>query len=188
MIYCSGILTERQITDYSEKPKRRVNLFKGIIVDVTTDMVELSNGASTLREVVHHPGGVGVLPIDEDGSCYMVRQYRYPVGAPVLEIPAGKIDHPAAMRELSEETGLEADVWTELGAIYTSPGFSTETLYLYLATGLHQGSAHPDPNEFLDVERMPLAELLSRIDRCEIRDAKTVIGALRAERVLRAGN
>ncbi len=176
--------------DYTEKAIRRVNAYQGIIVDVTTDMVELSNGAVTMREVVHHPGGVCVAAVDEDGRIAVVRQFRYPFQTHLLELPAGKLEHdeeplPAAKRELSEETGLEADTWTPLGALYTSPGFSTEKLYIYLATGLHQGSAHPDPNEFLDVIRMPLGELLERIERDEICDAKTVAGALRAERAMR---
>lgn len=175
--------------DYTEKKLRHVNSYKGIIVDVETDMVELSNGAVTLREVVRHPGGVCVAAVDEEGFIAVVRQYRYPFGEHLLELPAGKLEHgeeplPAAKRELSEETGLEAERWTELGALYTSPGFSTEKLYIYLATGLKRGQAHPDPNEFLDVERMPLSELIGRIERGEIRDAKTVAGALRAERAL----
>ena len=177
--------------DYTETPLRPVNTYKGIIVDVQTDMVRLSNGAITMREVVKHPGGVCVAAVDEDGLVALVRQYRYPFGTHLWELPAGKLEPgeeplPAAKRELSEETGLEAEHWTALGALYTSPGFSTETLYLYLATGLRRGEAHPDPNEFLDVERIPLAELLARIDAGDIRDAKTVAGALRADRVLRA--
>ena len=176
--------------DYTEKTLRRVNTYKGIIVDVQTDMIELPNGNITMREVVRHPGGVCVAAVDEAGVVTLVRQYRYPFAAHLLELPAGKLEPgedplEAARRELSEETGLEADTWTELGALYTSPGFSTETLYLYLATGLHRGQAHPDPNEFLDVVTMPLGELLRRIDAGEVRDAKTVAGALRAERALR---
>lgn len=176
--------------DYTEKTLRRVNTYKGIIVDVQTDMIELPNGNITMREVVRHPGGVCVAAVDEAGVVTLVRQYRYPFAAHLLELPAGKLEPgeeplPAAVRELSEETGLEADTWTELGALLTSPGFSTETLYLYLATGLRRGQAHPDPNEFLDVVTMPLGELLRRIDAGEVRDAKTVAGALRAERALR---
>lgn len=176
--------------DYTEKTLRRVNTYKGIIVDVQTDMIELPNGNITMREVVRHPGGVCVAAVDEAGVVTLVRQYRYPFAAHLLELPAGKLEPgedplEAARRELSEETGLEADTWTELGALYTSPGFSTETLYLYLATGLHRGQAHPDSNELLDVVTMPLGELLRRIDAGEVRDAKTVAGALRAERALR---
>ena len=176
--------------DYTEKTLRHVNTYKGIIVDVQTDMIELPNGQITMREVVRHPGGVCVAAVDEDGSVALVRQFRYPFGTHLRELPAGKLEPgedplPAAMRELSEETGLEADRWEELGALYTSPGFSTERLYLYLATGLRRGRAHPDPNEFLDVEYIPLSALIGRIEAGEIQDAKTVVGALRAERRLR---
>lgn len=176
--------------DYTEKTLRRVNTLKGIIVDVEEDMIELPNGKITMREVVRHPGGVCVAAVAEDGTVAMVRQFRYPFRAHLWELPAGKLEPgeeplPAAKRELSEETGLEADSWIDLGALYATPGYCTETLHLYLATGLHQGKAHPDPNEFLDVARVPLAELIRRIENGEIRDAKTVVGALRAERILR---
>lgn len=176
--------------DYTEKTLRHVNAFHGVIVDVQTDMIELANGAITMREVVQHPGGVCVAALADDGTVAMVRQFRYPFREHIWELPAGKLEPgeeplPAAMRELSEETGLEADEWIELGAVYTSPGFSTEKLHLYLARGLHQGAAHPDPNEFLDVARVPLSELVERIESGEICDAKTVIGALRTERRMR---
>lgn len=176
--------------DYTEETLRHVSTYQGIIVDVETDMVRLSNDVVTMREVVRHPGGVCVAAVDEDGAIALVRQFRYPFRDHLWELPAGKLEpgedpFPAARRELSEETGLEADTWTPLGSLYTSPGFSTETLYLYLATGLRQGAAHPDPNEFLDVARVPLPDLLARIEADEIHDAKTVVGALRAARVLR---
>jgi len=173
--------------DYTEEKLRRVNTHKGIIVDVETDMVRLQNGAITMREVVRHPGGVTVAALDEDGCICLVRQYRYPFGQHLWELPAGKLEPgeeplTAAMRELSEETGLEAETWTELGVLYATPGYCTEKLYLFLAEGLRQGEAHPDPNEFLDVTRIPLDDVLARIDRDEIHDAKTVVGALRADR------
>lgn len=175
--------------DYTEKAIRHVNDYSGIIVNVGVDMVKLPNDAITMREVVHHPGGVCVAAVDGDGMVSLVRQFRYPYGRHLWELPAGKLEPgeeplPAAQRELSEETGLEAAEWQALGALYTSPGFSTETLYLYLATELTQGAAHPDPNEFLDVKKVPLGDLLDRIDAGEIHDAKTVALALRAARFL----
>lgn len=178
--------------EYVEKPIRRISSYQGVVVELTEDMVELTNGAHTVREVVHHPGGVCVAAVDQAGRVAVVRQYRYPFGRTLLELPAGKLEKgedplPAARRELSEETGLEAAVWRDMGHIYVSPGISTEKLYLYLATDLRQGAAHPDPNEFLDVEWMDLAELTAMARRDEIHDAKTVIGALRAAGLL-AGN
>ena len=171
--------------EYVEKPIRRISSYQGVVVELTEDMVELTNGAHTVREVVHHPGGVCVAAVDDDGNVFVVRQWRYPFGRELLELPAGKLEKgedplPAAVRELSEETGLEADNWSDLGCIYVSPGISTEKLYLYLATGLHQGLAHPDPNEFLDVEKMPLRELADMAMEGTIHDAKTVVGALKA--------
>lgn len=176
--------------DYTEKTLRRVTTMKGVIVDVEEDMIELPNGAVTMREVVHHPGGVCVVALDDDGKVAIVRQYRYPFRTHLWELPAGKLEAgedplPAAKRELSEETGLEADQWVSLGTLYSSPGYCTEIMYLYLASELRQGAAHPDPNEFLDVAYIPLSELLKRVDSGEILDAKTVVGALRAERLLR---
>ena len=175
--------------DYTEKAIRRVNRYEGIVVDVDVDLVRLPNGGESFREVVRHPGGVCVAAVDEDGRVAVVRQFRYPLGDHLLELPAGKLEKgeepmPAAVRELSEETGLEAENWRELGMLYTSPGISTERLYLYLATGLRRGEAHPDPNEFLDVEWMPLAELRALAMDGSIRDAKTVAGVLKAAAIL----
>ena len=175
--------------DYTERPLRRVSDYHGVVVDLTEDIVQLPNGATTVREVVHHPGGVCVAAVDGDGNVAMVRQYRYPFSRHLLELPAGKLEKgedpfDAVKRELSEETGLEAEHWQSLGAMYVSPGISTETLYLYLATGLRQGAAHPDPNEFLDVEKHPLSELVGLVRDGTIRDAKTVVGVLKAASIL----
>lgn len=164
--------------------------YSGIIVKVRLDHAELENGKVVRREVVEHPGGVGILPIDDEGNCYMVRQFRYPFSRQLLEIPAGKLENgeeplTCAVRELSEETGLEADELVELGACYTSPGFSSEVLHLYLARGLHAGKAHLDEDEFLNVEKHSLEELLEMADRRELPDAKTVIAILKADRLLR---
>ena len=174
--------------DYTEKTLRRVNSYHGVIVNVTMDMVELPNGENSMREVVEHPGGVCVAAVDENNMVTLVRQFRFPLGDHLLELPAGKLEpgeepFPAAVRELSEETGLEAGSWMDLGFIYTSPGFSTEKLYLYLARELTQGEAHPDPNEFLDVEKRPLKELLDMTMRGEIADGKTAIAVLKAAKL-----
>ena len=172
-----------------EKKVRNINQYQGIVVNIKVEQVELPNGARTMREVVEHPGGAAIVPIDADGNVYCVRQYRYPFGKTLLEIPAGKLEpgeDPAdcAVRELGEETGLIAGRLTPLGLLYTSPGFSDEVLYLYLAQELTQGQAHPDPNEFVNMEKHPIGELTDMIGRGEIRDAKTQVGILKAKLIL----
>ena len=165
--------------------------YSGIIVRVRLDRAELENGKIVRREVVEHPGGVGILPVDENGICYMVRQFRYPFQRQLLEIPAGKLEYgedplECAVRELSEETGFTADRLVYMGKCLTSPGFSSETLHIYLALGLHAGRSHLDEDEFLNVEKHSIAELCGMAERNELEDAKTIIAVLKAERYLNA--
>ena len=175
--------------DMTEKTLESREVYRGRILRVREDRVRLPNGKEGVREVVEHPGGVTILPVDEDGTCYMVRQFRYPMGRMMLEAPAGKLERgedPAecAVRELSEETGFTADKYVYLGANCTSPGFSTEILHIYLALGLHPGRSHPDAGEFLNVEKHALSELTDMIMRNEIDDGKTLIAVLKATKYL----
>ena len=175
--------------DYTEKKLQSINSYQGRIVNVTMELAELPDGGTAFREVVHHPGGVCVLPVDENGVAYCVRQYRYPCEAHLLEAPAGKLEPgeaalPSAIRELSEETGLAAGQLIDLGAVYSSPGFCTELLHLYLALDLKRGEAHPDPGEFLDVVAVPLDALYEQVLRNEIADGKTALVILRAKAYL----
>lgn len=164
-------------------------LYQGKILRLTRDEVELCDGRRALREVVHHSGGVSVLPVDDEGNCYLVRQFRYPAGETVLEIPAGKREAgeeplACAVRELSEETGFTADTFTDLGHFYATPGYSSETIYVYLATGLHAGKSHPDDGEFLNIEKRSLEEMTDMAMRGELVDGKTLIAVLKARRIL----
>lgn len=177
--------------DISEKKLTSELMMKGIIVNVYHDKAELCDGRIVGREVVEHPGGVTILPVDEEGNCYMVQQYRYPMQKLMLEAPAGKLEPgedpmECAVRELSEETGFTADELIYLGAHASSPGYSTEVLHIYLARGLHAGDVHPDDGEFLNLEKHSMQELMDLIMNNQLEDAKTVIAVLKAARILGA--
>jgi ADP-ribose pyrophosphatase len=174
---------------FLEKQISTVTVYTGRIVNVRSDIAELDNGSRVPREVVEHPGGVAIVPVTEQGEILMVRQYRYPMEEELLEIPAGKLesceDHAdCARRELSEETGCTAGTLLYLGPIYPSPGFSREILHIYLAMDLERGEMHLDEGEFLSVEAVPLPALVEKIMSGEIRDGKTIIGILKAEKHL----
>lgn len=162
--------------------------FKGHIMAARLDQVELPNGHTAAREVCEHLGGVGVLPIDKDGNIVLVRQYRYPYDEIMLEIPAGKLDHgddedaaDCGLRELKEETGCTAGRIVPLGCIYPSPGFLTEVVHLFAALDLTDGEMQPDEDEFVEVVRLPIAEVEAMAERNEIRDAKTLVALYRAK-------
>ena len=164
--------------------------YKGVIVDVFLDRAELCDGRIVKREVVKHPGGVAVIPVDDEGNCCLVKQFRYPFQKIMLEVPAGKLelgeDHAiCAARELSEETGLTADQLIDLGCCCTSPGYSSEILHVFLALGLHQGIAHPDEGEYLNLEQLSLSEMKRLVMSNQIDDAKTVIAVLKAAEYLK---
>ena len=161
-------------------------VYQGKIVTLRTDIARLENGRMTGREVVEHPGGVCVLPLEEDGTTYTVRQFRYPFGEVVEELPAGKLDGPedpevGARRELSEEIGCEAGELIYLGRLLMSPGFCTEVLHMYLARKLRHGKQHLDEGEFLEAVRIPFQTLLERVLAGEVTDAKTVALTLKAK-------
>ena len=175
--------------DYTETTLQCEEKYRGRIIYVHRDVVSLPDGNQAVREIVEHSGGVGVLPVDGEGNCWCVRQFRYAFGAHLLEVPAGKLEPgekplECAIRELSEETGFAAKELTFLGALYPSPGYCRETLYLYLATGLTPGKAHLDKGEFLDVEVWKLDELYDMVMRGELPDAKTAMAVVKAKLLL----
>lgn len=170
-----------------EKTLSQKYYFQGNIMSARLDQVELPDGKTAPREICEHLGGVGVLPIDKDGNIILVRQYRYPYDELTLEIPAGKLDHgegedieACGMRELKEETGCTAGRIVPLGCIYPSPGFLTEVVHLFAALDLTEGEMQPDEGEFVEVVRLPLAEVEAMVERNEIRDGKTVVALYRA--------
>ena len=172
--------------DFTEKTLNQAYKFQGKIMRARVDQVELPNGRTATREVCEHVGGVGVLPIDQDGNVILVRQFRYPYGETIYEIPAGKMDHgpedaaASGLRELQEETGFTAGRLIELGCIYPSPGFLDEIVYLFAAMDLSPGQCNPDEDEFVERVTMPFAELEQRILTDEIKDGKTMAAAYRA--------
>lgn len=175
--------------DMTEKRVDGELKFDGRIFKVYLDTALLCDGTLASREVVINHGGVTVLPVDDEGNCYMVSQYRYPPQQMMLEAPAGKLelgeDHrECAVRELSEETGFTADELIYLGGFYSSPGFCSEKIHIYLALGLHAGKAHLDEGEYLNVEKISLKKLSEMAMNNEIVDAKTVIAVLKAEKYL----
>ena len=172
-----------------EKTVESETLFDGKIVTLKLDKAQLVNGRIARREVVEHPGGVAVLPLFDDGTVSIVRQFRYPFQAVVTELPAGKLekgeDHrPAALRELEEEVGVTCGRLTYLGCLYLSPGYSTEVLHMYLARDLKEGDSQPEDGEFLEAERVPFTRLLEQVMSGEIVDAKTVALVLKVRQLL----
>ena len=172
--------------DLTEKCLESREIYKGRILRLRVDTVALPNGKTSLREIVEHPGGVGILALDENGCVPMVTQYRYAFSRTLLEIPAGKREPgedplTTARRELREETGAEATHWQPLGAVLPSPGCYGEVLHLYLARDLTFGETHPDADEFLQVRRLPFDTLLARCLSGEIEDGKTVAAVLKAK-------
>ena len=159
-------------------------IFNGRVIRVTLDKVQLEDGTTSTREVVHHHGGACVLPVDADGNVTMVRQFRYALGEELWERPAGKLEagedpFEAAKRELSEECGLTADTYTELGVVYPTVGYDSERIYLWAAEGLHTVGQHLDAGEFLDMVKMPFAQALGLVMDGTIKDSKTQVALLK---------
>lgn len=178
--------------DLKETFLSRNEIYRGRIIDLHVDTVRLPNGHESTREVADHPGGVAVVALDESDNVLTVKQYRYVFSRVLEEIPAGKLEPgedpcAAALRELKEETGAIPARFTPLSRLLVSPGCYSEVLHLYLAEGLSFGAQSPDEDEFLEVYRTPFREMLARVMRGEIEDAKTVCGVLKVY-ALRTGN
>ncbi len=168
----------------TEKTISASYIFKGRIINLRVDKAELPNGNIADREVVEHPGGVCVAALTEDDCLLFVRQFRYPYGEELLELPAGKRDpgeEPLATgkRELKEETGCTAKHFRSLGRVYPTPGYIDEVIYLYLATDLTQGKTNPDEDEFLESEKIPLTDAVRMVMEDTFTDAKTQIAVLK---------
>ena len=160
-------------------------IFDGKVLHVYRDVIGLPNGKEGFREYCRHGGAVCVVPLTDHNEVICVRQYRYAVGKVVLEIPAGKLDSPdedpleAAVRELREETGYRNATVTSIGNLYTSPALLSEVIYMYLAENMTPGDVDPDEDEFLEIVKIPLDEMVAMIVRGEIMDAKTQAAVLK---------
>ena len=167
-------------------------IFDGRVVHLYCDEVALPDGKRSVREYAKHVGAVCIVPVTDEGEIVCVRQYRYAIGRTLLEIPAGKLDSPdedrreAAIRELREETGATCKRLDFMGDFYSSPALLDERISMYLARGLEFGETDFDDDEYIEIERIPVDELVRMICAGEILDAKTQAGVLKAAIIINA--
>lgn len=172
--------------ELTEKRIASEQIYDGVIVKLFRDDVLLPNGNKGVREYIRHVGAVCVVPVTEDGRVVMERQFRYPFGAVLTEIPAGKLDgkqedpEEAARRELREETGAQAAELIPLGEYYPTCAYSDEVIHMYLARGISFGERSLDEDEFLNVQLVPLEDAVRDVLNGAIRDGKTQTALLKA--------
>lgn len=171
--------------EFEEKTLNSQMVYKGKVLAVLKDDVEVADGHKSFREVVVHNGGVVIVAMKDIDTVLLVKQYRYPLKAVNTELPAGKLElnenpNEACKRELEEETGYRAKNWKSLGYINTTPGICTEKLYLYLATELEYVGEHPDEGEILKCYEYKLSDIYKMIQKGEINDSKTICALTRA--------
>ena len=169
----------------AEKRLASQPVFDGKLLQVSVDTVRLPDGRQAVREVVGHRPAAVIVPIDQENNVHLVRQYRYAVGEALLEAPAGVLEESespedCAQRELQEETGFRSEDLQSLGRFWSSPGFCSELMYVYLARDLVPSALAPDPDENIVTEKVPLSRINELIRRGEIRDAKSIAALLMA--------
>jgi len=165
-------------------------IYQGKIINLRLDTVEMPSGGKTKREIVEHDPCTAIVAIDSEKNVLLVRQYRKPVEKALLEIPAGGVEKgenpvDSARRELEEETGFTAERWEHLSVFYTSPGFCTESMHLYLATELKPAKRDADDDEDIELVKVPLKKSIELIASGEVCDAKSIAGLLLALRKVR---
>lgn len=171
---------------FREKTASSELIFDGSVLHLYKDTIILPDGQYGMREYCKHNGAVAVVPLTKDNQVICVRQYRYALGRVTLEIPAGKFDFvgedhlEAALRELREETGYTPGKITDIGCMATSPALLTEIIYIYMAEDLSEGDVDPDPDEFLEIVKIPLEDMVDMILKGEIQDAKTQTAVIKA--------
>lgn len=174
---------------FEEKTMKSDKLYEGKLLNLRIDTVELPDKKYSKREIIEHPGAVSILPVTDDNCVILVKQYRKAVEKSLLELPAGKIElneepGETAKRELKEETGFSANKIEYLLEFYTSPGFTNEKVYIFLATDLNKGETEFDDGEFIETVKIQIDDLMKMIDRGEIVDSKTIIGIQLAKKIL----
>ena len=157
------------------------NIYKGRVVTLNVDTVDLPNGATVNLEIIRHPGAAAVVPIKDGGTVVLIRQFRYAAGGFIYEIPAGTLhdgEDPlaCAARELEEEIGYRATSFEHLTSILPAPGYTDEVIHIYKATGLTKGEQNLDHDEVLEIEEMPMEKAIAQIRQGAIRDSKTFVG------------
>ncbi len=178
---------------FFEQTEESTGIFSGRIITVHEDTVSLTDGTTAKREIVDHNGGVAVVPLTDDGNVLTVRQFRAPYKELVCEIPAGKLEKgerplEAGKRELLEECGATAENIFELGKIYPTPGYCSEIIHIYGATGLSFGKQQLDEGEFLDVKPIPLESAFELCMNGVLRDAKTIVGIMKIRELKKNGS
>jgi ADP-ribose pyrophosphatase len=171
--------------EFFEKTITSKQVFKGKILDLYFDEVQLPNGKTATREKVIHQGAVAIVPLTRSGEVLMVRQFRYPLGNVLLEIPAGKLDRgekpvACAKRELLEEVGADGGSLVSIASIYSAPGYSNEKLEIFLARDFKEEANNPDHDEFLRIEKISLSMCIKMVHDGTINDAKSIVGILMA--------
>lgn len=167
----------------SEREISQETIYTGRIIDLKKYEVELQNGGTAVREVVVHHGGACVVALNEKNQLLMVKQFRFPGGEALWELPAGKLEQgedpmAAAARELTEETGYSAEQLELMTKMLPTPAYCTEVIYIYRARGLAAGTQNLDEDEFLSVQWVPFAEALDMVQSGAVTDAKTQVGIL----------
>lgn len=161
-------------------------IYHGRVFDVRQDQVRLPSGSVVHLDIVVHPGAVVLVPVDAEGYLWFVRQYRHAVGKELLELPAGTLEvgediEACASREIREEIGMSAGKLQKIGEFYPAPGYSTECLYIFLASDLHPAPLPGDDDEFIQVERFPVDQVITLAESGSIPDAKTLAALLLAK-------
>lgn len=182
-------MTHRKKQDFTETRISSETVYRGVFLHMNADKVRLPDGRTTVREYIKHPGAVMMIPLLDNQTVVLVRQFRYPVGRHFIEIPAGKMDAgeeplATAKRELIEECGYEAKTWQHLTTIHPCIGYSDERIELYLARDLNYVGRAPDDGEFLEVMPMPLKQALEWVRDGKITEVKAVIGLLWTEAIV----